>query len=197
MREDPKDTNIIYVGTDNGLYVSFNKGKEYEACLGKLPRVAIHDIAMQARENEMLIATHGRSIYKTTLTDIQKLLDNRKFNLKIMPIKNLDFNTNWGSSWAAYAEVNKPKIKIIFYTKDSTNYEIKINNEKGKTLKTISGKAHKGYNYIEYNAQTSITEKMHKGEDNLYYLNPGKYTMVIKQQANADKCTMEIIKPKE
>ena len=75
VTEDPKKENIIYVGTDNGLYASFNMGKTFMILDNNLPRVPVHDIAIQQRENEMVIGTHGRSIYIAKLKDIHKLYD--------------------------------------------------------------------------------------------------------------------------
>lgn len=73
VREDPKDPNIIYVGTDGGLYVSFDKGNSFMAWTGGLPRsVPVHDIAIQARENEIVLGTHGRSLYVAKLEEVQK-----------------------------------------------------------------------------------------------------------------------------
>ena len=66
IKEDPKKENIIYIGTDNGLYVSFDMGKSF-MIIGNLPRVPVHDIAMQQRDNEMAVGTHGRSIFITKL----------------------------------------------------------------------------------------------------------------------------------
>jgi hypothetical protein len=71
VKEDPKNENIIYVGSDNGLYTSFNTGKTFMTMGNNLPRVPVHDIAVQARENELLIGTHGRSIYVTKLDAVQ------------------------------------------------------------------------------------------------------------------------------
>lgn len=71
MREDPKYEDIIYVGSDNGLYASFDKGKTFMA-LGDLPSAPVHDIAIQKRANDIVVATHGRSIYIASLNDIQK-----------------------------------------------------------------------------------------------------------------------------
>lgn len=73
VTEDPKIENIIYVGTDNGLYVSFNMGKTFKVLDNNLPRVPVHDIVVQKRDNELVIGTHGRSIYVTKLDAIQKL----------------------------------------------------------------------------------------------------------------------------
>jgi photosystem II stability/assembly factor-like uncharacterized protein len=66
--EDLKNDSIIYTGTDGGLYVSRNNGNSYQAWTNGLPKsIAIHDITIQARENEILLGTHGRSIYVAKL----------------------------------------------------------------------------------------------------------------------------------
>ena len=75
VTEDPKKENIIYVGTDNGLYASFTMGKTFMTFDNNLPRVPVHDIVVQQRENELVIGTHGRSIYITKLKDLHKLHD--------------------------------------------------------------------------------------------------------------------------
>jgi len=74
VREDPKSDSILYVGTDGGLYVSFDAGNSFMMWRGGLPRsVPVHDIAIQARDNEIVLGTHGRSLYVAKLEDIQKL----------------------------------------------------------------------------------------------------------------------------
>ena len=72
VKEDPKKENIIYVGSDNGLYTSFNMGKTFMTVGNNLPRVPIHDIAIQQRDNEIILGTHGRSAYIAKLDDVQK-----------------------------------------------------------------------------------------------------------------------------
>ena len=74
VKEDPKNENIIYVGSDNGLYVSFDQGKSFTT-LGSLPRVPVHDLTIQTRENELVVGTHGRSIYITSLDTVQKVYE--------------------------------------------------------------------------------------------------------------------------
>ena len=74
IREDVKDDSILYVGTDGGLYVSFDAGNSFMMWNGGLPKsVPVHDIAIQQRENEIVLGTHGRSLYVAKLDDIQKL----------------------------------------------------------------------------------------------------------------------------
>jgi photosystem II stability/assembly factor-like uncharacterized protein len=74
IREDPKNDSILYVGSDGGLYVSFDQGNSFMMWNGGIPKsVPIHDIAIQSRENEIILGTHGRSLYISKLDDVQKL----------------------------------------------------------------------------------------------------------------------------
>jgi photosystem II stability/assembly factor-like uncharacterized protein len=78
IKEDPKNEDILYVGTDQGLYASIDRGKSYMPFV-HLPRVPVHDIAIQQRENEIVLGTHGRSIYIAKLDEVQKLLTDKTF----------------------------------------------------------------------------------------------------------------------
>ena len=73
VKEDPKNENIIYVGTDGGLYVSFNKGQSFMMWTNGLPKsIPVHDIAIHVRDNEIVLGTHGRSIFVAKLDEVQK-----------------------------------------------------------------------------------------------------------------------------
>ncbi|HBB57107.1 MAG TPA: glycosyl hydrolase [Chitinophagaceae bacterium] len=73
IREDPKNPDLLYVGTDGGLYVSFDRGKTYKAWQTGMPRsVPVHDLAIQQRDNELVVGTHGRSLYVGKLDKLQK-----------------------------------------------------------------------------------------------------------------------------
>ncbi|MBN2747674.1 MAG: hypothetical protein JXR34_13185 [Bacteroidales bacterium] len=62
IREDPVDENILYVGTDQGVYLSKDKGKTY-SILGDLPFAYVHDLKVHPRDNMLIIATHGRGMW--------------------------------------------------------------------------------------------------------------------------------------
>ncbi len=72
IREDPKNETILYVGTDGGAYVSINNGNQFSLFTNGLPHaIPVHDIVIQERENEIVLGTHGRSIYVASLSSIQ------------------------------------------------------------------------------------------------------------------------------
>lgn len=79
VREDPKNDSILYVGTDGGLYVSFDRGTSFMMWDKGLPRsVPIHDIAIHERENEIILGTHGRSVYVAKLEEVRKKMNSGK-----------------------------------------------------------------------------------------------------------------------
>jgi len=78
--EDPVKDSILYVGTDGGVYVSIDAGNSFMAWYKGLPKsVPVHDIAIQKRENEIVLATHGRSLYIAKIDSVQALLTNPEY----------------------------------------------------------------------------------------------------------------------
>jgi photosystem II stability/assembly factor-like uncharacterized protein len=72
VREDPEHEDILYTGSDHGLYASFNSGKTFMP-FGHLPPVPVHDIVIQKAAREIVVGTHGRSIYIAPLADVYKI----------------------------------------------------------------------------------------------------------------------------
>lgn len=63
IREDPVDKNILYVGTDTGVYVTKDGGKTWDVLGSNLPSVYVHDLIIHPRDNIIVIATHGRGMW--------------------------------------------------------------------------------------------------------------------------------------
>lgn len=83
VREDPKHDSILYVGSDGGLYASVDAGSSFMLWNKGLPKsVPVHDIAIQERENEIVLGTHGRSLYISSLDSVQLLLKNPDYRQK-------------------------------------------------------------------------------------------------------------------
>jgi photosystem II stability/assembly factor-like uncharacterized protein len=83
IKEDQSVDGLLYVGTDGGVYVSIDAGENFMAWTKGLPyAVPVHDIVTQARENEIILGTHGRSIYIGKLDEVQKLIKDPEFKIK-------------------------------------------------------------------------------------------------------------------
>jgi hypothetical protein len=73
VREDARNKELLYVGTEFGLFLSLDGGTTWHRQTHGLPTVAVHDVAVQPRERELAIATHGRGIYIMDVAPLQEL----------------------------------------------------------------------------------------------------------------------------
>jgi photosystem II stability/assembly factor-like uncharacterized protein len=74
VREDPKVQNILYAGTERGLFISYDRGGSWTRINMNLPTVPVDDILIHPRDNDMILGTHGRSIWiLDDLTPLQQL----------------------------------------------------------------------------------------------------------------------------
>jgi photosystem II stability/assembly factor-like uncharacterized protein len=73
IREDPTRKGLLYAGTEQGVWVSFNGGDSWQSLQLNLPTTPIHDLVIQKRENDLVVATHGRSFW--ILDDISPLYE--------------------------------------------------------------------------------------------------------------------------
>ncbi|MEN9507961.1 MAG: hypothetical protein RLZZ621_524, partial [Gemmatimonadota bacterium] len=64
IREDPKNPNLLYYGSEYGLFASWTGGTQWmKLSLGNLPNVAVHEVVVHPRENDLIVATHGRALW--------------------------------------------------------------------------------------------------------------------------------------
>ena len=74
VRADPKNKSLLYVGTEFGVFVSVDEGKAWTPLMTNLPVVRIDDILVHPRENDLVLATHGRSVWiMDDITPLQQL----------------------------------------------------------------------------------------------------------------------------
>lgn len=190
IKEDENNEHIIYVGTDNGLYVSFNNGKSWDAFSNGLPNVAVHDLVIEPKSNDLIVATHGRSLYKANVA-MFKDYDTFKNNpLHIAEIPEVKHSKNWGSTWSKWLQPYEPNITLQVYTSSETKATVTILNDSKKKLQQFTSLLNKGFNTIDYDV--TITKKgkdiLEKRDDNLkitkqknskFYLPKGNYIINI------------------
>ncbi len=72
IREDPKNPDVLYVGTDLGVYVSSDRGAHWRALGSGLPSCYVHDLIVHPRDSVLVIATHGRGMWALDVRTIQE-----------------------------------------------------------------------------------------------------------------------------
>ena len=74
VREHPRNANLLFAGTEFGLWISWDHGANWVAFKNNFPTVPVDDIELQARENDLVLGTHGRSIWIfDDLTPLEKM----------------------------------------------------------------------------------------------------------------------------
>jgi hypothetical protein len=73
VRQDLRNPNLLFVGTDVGAYVSVDMGEHWQRFMEGLPTVPVHDLKIHPRDRELIAGTHGRSIWIVDIAPLQEL----------------------------------------------------------------------------------------------------------------------------
>jgi photosystem II stability/assembly factor-like uncharacterized protein len=190
IREDPENEQILYVGTDNGAYVSFNQGASWEPFAGGLPNVAVHDLAVQKREKDLVVGTHGRSIYLADISLIQKIAPEKMNDLVLAEVPSMRASSRWGSSgFNSFGDFrNEPSVPLQIFAPASGTAEISVTTEDGTVLNSWKADLERGVNIIKYDLSLSAKGKkalekkdveISEADNGMNYLPKGMYEINI------------------
>jgi hypothetical protein len=186
VREDPINSNLLYAGTHFGLFASFDRGAHWVR-IGDLPRVRVDDIQVHPRTNDLVIATHGRSLY--IIDDIEPLRD---FTPQIMaksahlfPIRPargfylLPGFSDWAGKGVSRGENPPEGALITFWIKEFTGDEAKIaiTNSDGQPVANLKSPGAPGLNRLNWDLRPTEDVLIKYGGDNpKKFLPSGDYT---------------------
>jgi photosystem II stability/assembly factor-like uncharacterized protein len=118
VREDPRNKNLLYVGTEFGLFVSLDAGGSWHRLRGGLPTVAVHDLVIHPRDRELVIGTHGRSVYIVNIAPLQEMTrEVLAAPVHLFEVKPATRFQHLGLRWPsrAYSAPNPPFGAVIHY----------------------------------------------------------------------------------
>lgn len=207
--EDTENENILYVGTDNGLFISLDKGITWQDFSNGMPNVAVHDAVIQNKAKELIVGTHGRSIYKMDVSKVQALsVDVLNKTLYLFDLNDRIKSERWGSRGYAWGEVAEPTQKIWFYTNIDGIVAISITNEAGMIVYKETVEAKKGLNTFtyDYSVSNKSAEEWNKkdkkikiklAENKKFYLPVGKYKVTVSKDKYLSIKSFEVNAPKK
>ena len=121
LKQDPRNANLVYAGTERGLYASWDQGVTFlRLQLKNLPSTPVHDVFFQTRENDLILATHGRGLWiLDDATPIQQFEPAAKAEVRLFPIRaSLRFPmrfTRYGLGDKVYKAKNPPNGALVSY----------------------------------------------------------------------------------
>ncbi|MFZ1916893.1 MAG: glycosyl hydrolase [Terriglobales bacterium] len=160
VREDLINANLLFVGTEFGLFTSIDSGAHWAQFKGGLPNVAVRDIAIQPRESDLIVATHGRGIYiLDDLTPIRALTPELLAkDLVMLPsrpsVLNLPAGEQRFDGDAEFQGRTLPEAaSIVYYQKKRHIFgdlKLEIYDDHGNLLTSIQGDKRRGLNRLAW-----------------------------------------------
>ncbi|HEX7681532.1 MAG TPA: hypothetical protein VF713_25625, partial [Thermoanaerobaculia bacterium] len=161
IREHFRNPKLLFLGTERGLFVSYDQGSHWTRLKLNLPTVPVDDIAIHPRENDLVLATHGRSIWiLDDLGPIEQMTD-------AIPSEDLHlFDARTATEWRvanrsgftghkAFFGPNPPNGALITYylkSKPAEKEKVKITvmDKDGKDIRDIDGTGDVGVNRVTW-----------------------------------------------
>jgi photosystem II stability/assembly factor-like uncharacterized protein len=215
MIQDPAEPNLIFVGTEQGMWISLDNGNSFQQWKNGYPSVSTYDFAIQEREADLAIATFGRSLW--IMDDIRPLRQlaankgvlNNKFKVFDAPVATqASFRNAPGYEWSTWgiwdADNRRRGAEVSFFipptkdttTKGSDSVAVKIYNEANENIRTLKWKADSGFNrnywgMEEKGFRNPGSQRQRGGgaattEPGGQQVYPGKYKVVITSGKLAD-----------
>jgi photosystem II stability/assembly factor-like uncharacterized protein len=169
VREDPVRKGLLYAGTENGLYVSFDDGDKWEPMQSNLPHAPVYWIAVQEQFNDLVIATYGRGFWiLDDLTPVQKMTDAVRTANAHLFAPHATYRFRPGTvpvtmSDDPAAGQNPPYGAAISYNlkeAPSGDVKIRIEDAKGQTIRTITGTKNVGLNRVTWDLRGEPSKEM-------------------------------------
>ncbi len=161
IKEDLQQRNLLFLGTEFGLWVSIDGGQAWAAFKGdKFPAVAVRDLAIQPRDNDLVIGTHGRGIW--IIDDITPLralsadlLGREAAFVAARPVQQrLQANGGWANGSAVFVGENPPGGAVITYYQPTRHLfgslKLEILDSSGRVVDELPASKRRGLNRVEW-----------------------------------------------
>ena len=188
VREDPFNPKLLYAGTEFGLFASFDQGGHWVK-LGQLPTVAVDDILVHPDTRDLVVATHGRSLY--IIDDVRPLEEltpevlGKEAHLfgprPALGINLLPGFADWAGN-AIFRGDNPPEGAILsYYLKETTGEGVKIaiENAAGQPVASLSGPGYAGLNRLTWDLKPAKDLLVEYGGEGRKFVRPGEYKLTL------------------
>lgn len=210
IREDQSNPNVLYVGSEGGTFVSLDRGENWVKFHGKgLPTVPVDDIKQHSRETDIVIATHGRSIWVLDgagwIGELTPEVISKPLHLFSIASTRPQWMVEYSGLWThkVFRAQNPPSgVKIDYWIAEYIDEEVSITieNDKGVVVKKMGGGNAAGYHRAVWDLQPQDWQRLaDKGEDPFmdFHVAPGTYTVKLKMGDHKVEGTFTVLARKD
>jgi photosystem II stability/assembly factor-like uncharacterized protein len=205
FREDPANRDLLFAGTEFALWFSLDRGKSWNRFRNGLPTVAYDDIQIQPRDHDLIVGTHGRSLY--LLDDIVALeeltpvvRDSAAWLFSIRPAQpfwKAQENGLWGQNF--YVAENPPSGAYIdFYLKSYSVDDVSVtiaDSASGTEVAKLTARGNPGLNRVVWDLQPKPSLRTAGPADPTEYVKAGTYTVTLSVAGKTLKRSLIVVEP--
>lgn len=191
LAEDDTNEQLLYLGTESGLYVSFDRGEKWHIFQRNLPRMSVNEIVINPQTHTLYIGTEGRGIFCADIRPLKELRAAVR-NQVFYPLKEtyeIAFSPRWGNKTNAWEKAQTPELRFDAFASQPNEIMVKVLKD-GILLSSFKHKVDEGFNYLSYNLVVSEEGKLahekkkqttlyKKSSDGNYYLPKGNYQLLF------------------
>ena len=208
VREDRKNPDVLYIGTERAMYVSIDRGENWvKLNADTLPTVAVDDLHQHPREIDLIAGTHGRSIYilddATPLSQLTPGIVQSEFHVfeckDGKPRYYLPYEGLWGDQ--LFRAPNPPKgVQISYWVRDFSHEGVKVSitDAAGNTVRSLTGSAKPGINRILWDLQPEKHDQFKTPDTGLgilHFVPPGDYKATVTFGEHSAETSIKVLPP--
>jgi photosystem II stability/assembly factor-like uncharacterized protein len=184
VREDRFNPNLLFAGTEFGLYVSLDGGKQWTPFMRDLPATISDDVIVHPREQDLVLATHGRSFYvMDDISPLQQLTPEvlaapeHLFPPRPATLWREDKTVWHGGGEELYRAKNPPDAIVAYYLKNEASGPVKLQiaDASGATVRELDAAAGAGLHRVTWNLRKAGPSPTTSGER----VQPGVYRVTL------------------
>jgi photosystem II stability/assembly factor-like uncharacterized protein len=214
VSEDPYNAQLLWVGTEIGVYVSIDGGSKWRRFGHGLPPVAVEKLAMSYDQRDLVLGTHGRGIWVVNVGPLEEMTDTllreRAHLFRVSPALQFRYTDTYPSFGSRpFVAKNPPRgATISYYLRDALTgpVDLYILTAKGDTVRKLSGPGYAGLNQATWDLTSSKPRPRGLGDPtspaDLKRVEPGDYVVTMKvagktfrQAVRVDERPDDLVRP--
>jgi hypothetical protein len=198
VREDLRNPNVLWLGTEMGAFWSWNRGQNWVALKGGLPTVAVNDLVVHPRDNDLVLATHGRGLYVldqvNALQEMTPAIARSAAHIfTVEPAEQIRYRGEKAHTGNMIFEGENPPAGAIFdwwASRDGTSAEFAVFDAAGSQVARLEANGERGMNRAVWDLRHSRGDT--RGGVRGPLVVPGRYTVRMTAGTTTGEQTFDV-----